>query len=275
MRGPQGPVRGGVTRCGRPLSLCRGRGRGKTSRFPTPSFSPATGDRQLNMSSGSSILRGSILSCRIERGTVFFTGNKMFPRCVVRLPGNGGIAKQAGFPLNNTGNRKSGREANATRGATAREINERGDDQVRRISRGKGPSEGSRSTPALPRASSCWRFSALSAAWQVPRRWSALKSIARERSRRDTACCAASRPDRRRPLRLITVCRTRRRRSARCATCRRSPRHPGAASSSQTPCRRPVHNGRPHRTRTCRGRGRPTLRGWCPYWSTRAKTACI
>lgn len=275
MRGPQGPVRGGVTRCGRPPPLCRGRGRGKTSRLPTLSSSSATGGRQLDMSSDSSVLRGSILSYRIERGTMFFTRDEMFPRRVVRFLGSWGIAKQAGFPMNGAGNGESGKEANATRGATTKEVNERGDDKVRRISRVKGPLERFRPTAVLPRASSCWRFSALSAAWQVPRRWPALKSTAPERSRRDTASCAASKPDHRRPSRLITACHTRRRRSARCATCRRSPRHPGAASSSPTLCRRSARSGRRHRTRVCRDRGRPTSRGSCPYWPTRAKTACI
>lgn len=271
MRGPQGPVRGGVTRCGRPPPLCRGRGRGKTSRLPTPSSSPATGGRQLDMSSDSSVLRGSILSHRIERGTMFFTGDEMFPRRVVRFLGSWGIAKQAGFPINSAGNGESGKEANTT----MKEVNERSEDEVRRISRVKGPLERPHPTAVLPKASSCWRFSALSAAWQVPRRWPALKNTAPERSRRDTAFCAASRPDRRRPSRLITAYRTRRRRSARCATCRRSPRHPGAALSSPTLCRRPARSGRRHRTRVCRDRGRPTSRGSCPYWSTRAKTACI
>lgn len=277
MRGPQGPVRGGVTRCGRPPPLCRGRGRGKTSRLPTPPFSPAIGDRQLNMFSDDSVLRGSTLSHRIERGSIFFTGNEMFFRCVVRFLRNWRIiVKQTRFPVNvYAGNGEGGREENATKGAMTRDVNEKGDDKVRRISRVKGLFERSRPTTALPRASSCWRFSALSAAWQVPRRWSALKSTAQERSRRDTVCCAASRPDRRRPLRLIMACRTRRRRLGRCATCRRSPRHPGAASNSPTPCRRPARSGRRHRTRACRGRGRPTSRGWYPYWLTKAKTACI
>lgn len=275
MRGPQGQVRGGVTRCGRPPPLCRGRGRGKTSRLPTPSFSSATGDRQLNMSSGSSIPRGSILSYRAERGKMFFTGNEMFPRCVVRFLGCWGIAKQAGFPANDAGNAGSGRKANATRGSMTREISERGDDKVRRISRVKGPFERSRPTTALPRASFCWRFSVFSAASQVPKRWPAHKSTVQERSRRDTVCCAASRPGRQRPSRLITVCRMRRRHLARCVTCRRLPRHPGAASNSPTLCRRSVRSGRQHRTRASRDRGRPTSKDWCPYWSTRAKTACI
>lgn len=270
MRGPQGPVRGGVTRCGRPPPLCRGRGRGKTSRLPTPPFSPATGDRQLNMFSDGSVLRDSILSYRIERGTVFLIGDEMFFRCAVRFLGNWRIVKQTRFPVNGAGNGESGREANATK-----DVNEKGDSKVRRISRVKGLFGRSRPTTVLPRASSCWRFSALSAAWQVPRRWSALKSTAQERSRRDTVCCAASRPDRRRPSRLITACRTRRRLLARCATCRRSPRHPGAASNSPTPCRRPVRSGRRHRTRACRGRSRPTSSGWCLYWLTKVKTACI
>lgn len=271
MRGPQGPVRGGVTRCGRPPPLCRGRGRGKTSRLPTPSFSPATGDRQLNMSSDSSVLRGSMSSRRVERGAMLFTGDEMSPRRVVRFLGSRGVAKQARFPVNDAVSGESGREVNAT----TEEMNERGDDEVRRISRVKGLFRESRPMAVSPRASFCWRFSALSAAWQVPRRWPALKNTAPERSRRDTAPCAASRPDRRRPSRLTTACRMRRRRSARCATCRRLPRHPGVASSSPTPCRRPARSGRRYRTGACHGRGRPTSRGWCPYWPTRAKTACI
>jgi len=276
MRGPQGPVRGGVTRCGRPPPLCRGRGRGKTSRLPTPSFLSATGDHQLNMSFNSSVLRGSILSYRIERGTMFFTGNKMFSRRVVRFLESWGIAKQAGFPVNDVMNGEIGRMTNVTRGTTTKEINERGDDEVRRISRVKGLFKESHPPVAVsPRASSCWRFSALNAVWRVPRRWLVLKNTAPERSRRDTASCAALKPDRRRPSRLITACRTRRRQSARCAICRRLPRHPGAASSSPTPCRRSARSGHRYRTTACRDRGRPTSRGWCLYWLTKAKTACI
>lgn len=275
MRGPQGPVRGGVTRCGRPPPLCRGRGRGKTSRLPTPSFSPATGDRQLNMSFDSTVFRSSILSYRIERGMIFFTGDRMFARRVMRFLGSCGIAKQTGFPVNDAVNEVSGKEANATRVVTTKKINKKDDDEVRRISRVRGLFEESHPMAVSRKASSCWRFSAPSAAWQVPKLWPALKSIVPEQLRRDTVLCAALKLDRRRPSKLITACRTRRRRSARCVTCHRLPRHPGAVSSSPIPCRRPAPSGHRYWTRACRDRDRPTSRGWCQYWPTRAKTACI
>lgn len=273
MRGPQGPVRGGVTRCGRPPPLCRGRGRGKTSHLPTPSFSPAIGDRQLNMSFDSTVFCSSILSYRIERG-IFFTGNRMFARRVMRFLGSWGIAKQTGFPVNDAVNEESGKEANATREVTTKKINKK-DDEMRRILRIRGFFEESYLMAVSPKASSCWRFSAPSAAWQVPKLWPALKSTVPEQLKRDTVSCAASRLDRRRPSRLITAYRTRRRHSERYVICRRLPRHLGAASSSPIPCRRPVRSGHRYWTRACRGRDRPTSKGWCHYWPIRAKTACI
>lgn len=53
MRGPEGPVRGGVTRCGRPPPRLRGRGRGKTSRL---SIDPIPGLPALDNSFGQSFI---------------------------------------------------------------------------------------------------------------------------------------------------------------------------------------------------------------------------
>lgn len=263
MRGPQGrAVRGGVTRCGRPPPLCRGRGRGKTSRLPIPSSSPTTGDRQLNMSADSSVLRfdSPPLFHRVECDAMFFTEDEMILQRIIRFPeGRGFIG--AG----------SGRDERETEATTRDEIR-----RARRISRVRRflkivP----RSTVPSPKESFCWYSSAPSVAWRAPRPWPARKSTAPGQSRRDTASCAASRPDRRRPSRPTMGCHTRRRRSARCVTCLRSPRRRGEVPKSPTPCRRPARSIRRRRTRNCRGRDAPISRGWNPYWRTRAKTACI
>lgn len=253
MRGPQGPVRGGVTRCGRPPPLCRGRGRGKTSRLPTSSCSPTAGDRQLDMSINSIVLRGAMLSRRIERGATLFTEDEMV-QCTVKFLRSWRIARQVGFPAKS---RKRGRGANAI-WTTTKEEDERSDDKMRRV---KGFSKRFRAMTASLSTSSCWRFSALNVAWRVPRLWRALRSIAPERSRRDMVFYAVSRPDHRRPSRLITACRTRLRRSAPCATCHRSPRRHGAAPDSPTQCRRSVRNSLQYQTRACHGRNAPTSRG--------------
>lgn len=271
MRGPQGrAVRGGVTRCGRPPPLCRGRGRGKTSRLSIPSSSPTTGDCQLDMPVDSSVLRDSpLLSHRVKRDATFFTEDEMVLRCIVRFPGSRSLIRRVGLPVNDAGSGTD--EWEMTR-------DEISDDRARRISRVRRFLEiVPRSTAPSPKASFCWHFSAPSAAWRAPRPWPARKSTAPGRSRRDTASCAASRPDRRSPSRPTTGCRTRRRRSARCVTCPRSPRRRGAVSKSPTPCRRSVPRFRRSRTRKCRGRDAPILKGWNPYWPkrTRTKTACI
>lgn len=273
MRGPQGrAVRGGVTRCGRPPPLCRGRGRGKTSRLPIPSSSPTTGDHQLNMSVDSSALHfdSPLLFHRVERDAVFFTEDEMVLRRIVRFPEDRGFI---GLSANDAGSGSDERETKTTE-ATTRD--KTGDDGARRISRIRRLLKVvPRSTVPSPKASFCWYSSAPSAAWRAPRPWPVRKSIAPGQSRRDTASCAASRPDRRPPSRPTTGCRTRRRRSARCVTCPRSPRRRGAVPKSPTPCRRPARSIRRRRTRNCRGRDAPISRGWNPYWRTRAKTACI
>lgn len=276
MRGPQGrAVRGGVTRCGRPPPLCRGRGRGKTSRLSIPSSSPTTGGRQLDMPVDSSVLRDSpLLSHRVERDATFFTEDEMVLRRIVRFRGSQSLFRRIGLPVNDAGSGRAERETKATEATTRDETS---DDRIsRRISRVRRflkivP----RSTAPSPKASFCWHFSASSVVWRAPRPWPARKSTAPGRSRRDTAFCAASRPDRRTPSRPITGFHTRRRRSARYVTCPRSPRRRGVVSKSPTPCRRSVPSVRRRRTRNCRGRDAPISRGWNPYWRTRTKTACI
>lgn len=268
MRGPQGPVRGGVTRCGRPPPLCRGRGRGKTSRLPTPSSSSTARDGQLDMPIN--VAHNSIPLRHVECDMMFPVDDEMLvcPRRVVRFPGK---------PLSRTGGRRRlpvgflwSKDARCEKSSGKKRVTtvkrreessdeERKDDKVRRI-----PRCIPRSTGFLAAGSqggfSYWRSSALGATWWVPRPWPALKSTASGRSRPGTVSCAASRPDRRRPSRLTMGYRTPPRLSARCATCPRSPQPHGVAPSSPTPYRRPVRSSHRHRMRACRGRGAPTSR---------------
>jgi len=259
MRGPEGPVRGGVTRCGRPPPLCRGRGRGKTSRLPTPSSSSMVGEGQLD--APIDMPRDSIsLRYRVGRDAAFLVRNDemVSPRCILRFPGRLLLRTDRRLPgylrLVNAGC-EGGRKR-----ATTRERNEkREDDQVRRIPRCVTRPNGFRAA-TLSAESSCWCSSALDAAWRLAKLWRALKSTASGPSRRGTASCVASRPDRRQPSRPTTGYRTPPHRSARCATCPRSPRRPGVAPSSPIPCRLPARSGHRNRTRACHGRGAPTSR---------------
>lgn len=263
MRGPQGPVRGGVTRCGRPPPLCRGRGRGKTSRLSTPSTSPtmAGGRLQLDASDDNDVPRDSISSLRVNKDSaMFFMKDETVPRrhFVRYYSGNRTVSMLVQLPAASSATNK---EVAGSRTKTTRERDEGDGDEVRRISRVRRSFLKFRLPAASSRARFCWRFSALSATSRAPMPSPARKSIPRVRSRRGTAFCAASRPDRRPQSRLTTACRMRHRHSARCATCRRSLRPRGAAPSLPTPCRRPVRSGRPSRTRVCRGRSAPTSRG--------------
>jgi len=263
MRGPEGPVRGGVTRCGRPPPLCRGRGRGKTSRLPTPSSSSMVGEGQLD--APIDMPRDSIsLRYRVGRDVAFLVRNDgmVSPRRTVRLPGR--------LLPTRTDKRlprylrlvNASCEEGRKRATTRKRDDEkkREDDEARRIPRcAARPNAGFRAA-AWPAESSCWRSSALDASSRLAKLWRVLRSTASGPSRRGTASCVASRPDRRRLSRPTTGYRTPPRRSARCATCPRSPRHPGVAPSSPIPCRLPARSGHRNRMRACHGRGAPTSR---------------
>lgn len=216
MRGPEGPVRGGVTRCGRPPP--RLRGRGNTSRLSTLSKEDC--------------LRWTIVSaCRFSCAMLASmtsssdaSGQRELPAPIARLAHRG---------VRTLETRRVAEKASA--GARA------GTDRWRLVTRADRKS-------VWRRWSCSSDYCADIGAPEGRRRSPAARSTARERSGPGTGRCAASRTDRPRPWRLITACRTPRRRLDHCDTCRRSRRHHGVAPSWPTPCHPPVP--RSHRSQT-------------------------
>lgn len=278
MRGPKGPVRGGVTRCGCPPPHCRGRGRGKTSRLRTPSSSLLSGSCQLDI-----LLNGVIVSRRHAKR--ISTKSKMVSRCChVKFPECQRVIIErtaTNVPLNVTGSReKTVKQINMkdTQTETGDVGNEVGKDRVTGITQAapwlkefweKSIRLGS------PRVFFFWDLYAHSAVSQVAKRSLALRNTAPEPSRRGTGFYVVSKPDRRTPLRLIMAYHTRHHLSVLCVICHRLHRHHGAAPSSRTQCRRSVRNDCRNRTRVYRDKDAFISRDWHRYWSTRAKTAYI
>lgn len=239
MRGPEGPVRGGVTRCGRPPP--RLRGRGNTSRLSTLSKQDC--------------LRWTIVSaCRFSCAMLAST-----TASTLSSSDRSGRGRTKSLPIARFARRGTVRTTLATRRRRRRrETEASAEADRRRLVTRAGPTG----------RKSVWRRWSCSSdccadigAPAVRRRSPAAKSTARERSGPGTGRCAASRTDRPRPWRLITACRTPRRRLDRCDTCRRSRRHHGAAPSSPTPCHPPAPRSRRSRTRASHGRNALTSRG--------------
>lgn len=274
MRGPEGPVRGGVTRCGRPPPRHRGRGRGKTSRlsilskdclpWTIVSVGPLTSAIRATMNV-------SALSSNVLRCTSGAFGQTVLPENFIRLPGSKYVHRGARYY-------RAGRNCvifvmsmrAREKFALLRKEEMKGEINVARREEESGGKEsykrvtitGETGRKSVWRRSSCSSGCCADIGVPVERRHSsAARSIAREQSELGTVPCAASRPDRRRPSRLITVFHTPRRQLERCDTCRRSRRHRGVAPSWRTPCHPRVHKNHRNRTRACRDSDAPTSRG--------------
>ena len=234
MRGPEGPVRGGVTRCGRPPPRLRGRGRGKTSRLSTLSrvclpwtIVPAGRLSRAMLASISQLP----VACAFER----------------KRPVNVAVVRTSSRP----------RVISATRGIGRKSTEG-----------GRNESANDAARAELIVRGSVWRRSSCSSGFcadiGVPgerRLWLVVRSTAPGRSGPGTGRCAGSRPARRRPSRRTTASHTPRRPLERCGTCHPSRRRLGVAPSWRTLCRQPAPRRHRNRTRVSRGTDVPTSRG--------------
>lgn len=260
MRGPEGPVRGGVTRCGRPPPRLRGRGRGNTSRLSILSKSclPWTIVSACRLSSTMFTTSVSTLSSTVLRCTSGAFGRKLLPRNVGRLPSSQFVHRLIKFSATSR-DRGIFATTMATRGKTVSSGKEGsgGKDLCRLVTRIEQTDRKSVWQRSSCSSDCCADIGAL-----VERRHLLVaRNTAREQSGPGTARCAVSRTDHPRLSRLITACHTPRRQLERCDTCHRLRRHRGAASSWRIPCHPRVLRSHRNRTRVCRGPNGLTSRG--------------
>lgn len=257
MRGPEGPVRGGVTRCGRPPPRLRGRGRGKTSRLSilSPACLPWT------------IVSASRLSFTMLAGVstlsdVFRSGSdRKLPVAVPIAALSRFIRRETTFPRPRRFpvvcvSRKSRRKesTSAWKKEQREKETEKGSSDVAIIER-----TGRRS---LWRLSSCSSGCCADIGVTAERRLSlAVRSTARERSGPGTGLFAALKRGHRPLSRLTMVSPMPRRPLDRCDTCRRSRRRHGVALNWRTLCHLPAPRDHWNRTRACRDLDAPTSRG--------------
>lgn len=260
MRGPEGPVRGGVTRCGRPPPHLRGRGRGKTSRLFTLSrgyhpWTIVTNDRLSSTMLTSNVLT---LSDILRRSTSGAFGRE---RTVTR---NGGALSRSGYIYRETRMFVGGKGDRAvsvvTKVLAEEQVTEVTKIERERLSYNAATEQTDRKS--VWRRSSCSSDSCADIGAPSGLRLSRVaRSTAPGRSGRGTALCAASKPGRRPPSRLTTVYRTPRRPSVRCDTCHRSPRPRGAVPNWRTPCHPRAPKNHRNRIPVSHGSDEPTSRG--------------
>lgn len=253
MRGPEGPVRGGVTRCGRPPPRRRGRGRGKTSHLSTPSSS--------KLAFPWTVATRTILSIS-PRSTAMFVVSRRPIRSSIRTSLLfGRKATVAGIPVSrlpevvSIRNRKTTVRGDRKGDVISMKKEDSGKKQV--VDDGMTPKRRELSR----RSSSFLDYCADTGAQVGPRLLSVARSTALGQSELDTVLCAASRPDRRRRSRPTTVYRTPHHPLGHSDTCHRSRQRRGVVPNSLTRCHPRVRKGRRNRMPPCQGLDAHTSRG--------------